>query len=483
MPKEYDKKRPNYSRDRDHKRPYRGKRQNNEVHVRVGQKFPLTIKRLGINGEGIGYFKRKIVFIPGALPGEVVTAKVLEVNDKYLTAKVNAIRTPSPDRVEPVDPAADLVGGFELEHLTYPAQLAFKQDLIRQALEKFQPRGWQNYDIKKPIEMDEPYYYRNKAQFPVRKLHGELAVGMFQRGSHDLIDLPEVHTQDHLTMKIVRQVAKILNRLSVSIYNEDKNSGVLKTIVVRSSNTAQQAQLTLITNTEEIPGEEALIEAIHNEIPEIQGIFQNINPGRTSLVWGDFTIKLWGEDYLPEEVLGLNFELSPRAFLQLNYEQMLVTYEEAIKALNPQKNDRLVDAYAGVGTLGISLAMRVKEVRGMETIPEAVADAKRNAKLNDLDNVHYEVGAAEEVLPQWAAQGWNPTALIVDPPRAGLDSGLRQAILKSQPDKFVYISCNPSTLARDLVDLTKVYKVDYIQTIDMFPQTPRWEGVVKLVKR
>ncbi|CAH1855355.1 23S rRNA (uracil(1939)-C(5))-methyltransferase RlmD [Convivina praedatoris] len=468
----------NYKQGSYAKRPNR-----NQIMVKVGQKFPLTIKRLGINGEGIGYFKHKIVFIPGALPGEVVTAKVTEVQEKYLQARVVTIRTASPDRVTPVDEFADQVGGFELEHLAYPAQLKYKEDLIRQALEKFQPKGWQDYTIKPALGMDNPYHYRNKVQFPVRKYHGDIIVGMFQRGSHDLVDLPDVQTQDRLTMKIVRQVAKILDELSVSIYNEDKNKGVVKTIVVRSSATTGQAQLTLITNQVDFPGLPALLEKIQTSMPEINGIFQNVNPGRQSLIWGEETFKLWGSDYLEEEILGQNFDLSPRAFLQLNYEQMLVAYEEALTALHPQATDRLVDAYAGVGTLGLSIARQVKEVRGMEIIPEAVADANHNAEINDIQNASYEAGTAEQILPKWQDEGWLPTALIVDPPRLGLDIRLKRAILKSQPNKMVYLSCNPSTLARDLVDLSKIYRVDYIQPIDMFPQTPRWEGVVKLSKR
>ncbi|GAO99419.1 23S rRNA (uracil(1939)-C(5))-methyltransferase RlmD [Fructobacillus ficulneus] len=477
----------NWSKDQGHssssRRPnnnYRSRPgQDRPVEVKIGQKFPLTIKRLGINGEGIGYFKRKIVFIPGALPGEVVTAKVTDFTEKFIEAKVVTIRERSEDRVEPEDPAADLVGGFELAHLAYPAQLAFKKDLIQQALEKFQPRGYEHFQIKDTLGMETPYHYRNKASLPIRKIKGELKLGLYKRGTHDLVDLPQIATQDESSMTIVRQVGQILDAASVSFYNEEKNSGLVKTVIVRA-NQAGQAQVVLVTNTEEFPGQEAIISSLTEKIPAITGIFQNINPGKTSLIWGEETVKLWGDDYLQEEILGLTFSLSPRAFLQLNYEQMTKTYETAIQALNLSKNDRLVDAYSGVGTLGLSMAFLVKEVRGMEIIPEAVADAKKNAVDNDIENAHYEVGTAEDVFPQWARDGFKPTALVVDPPRPGLEPGFIRAILKAKPEKFVYISCNPSTLARDLAELEDVYQVDFIQPVDMFPQTPRWEGVVKL---
>ncbi len=453
------------------------------VAVRVGQNFPLTIKRLGINGEGIGYFKRKIVFVPGVLPDEVAVVKVTEVQPKYIAAKVLKIREKSPNRVKPRDEYADEVGGFELEHMTYPAQLAFKKDVIAQALEKFQPKGWSTYDLRNTIGMANPYEYRNKAQFPVRKIGDKLSVGMYKRSSHDLVDLPVVNTQDPATMKVLRTVRDLLDKLSVSIYNEDKNRGTVKTIVARASHTTGDVQLTFVTNTDGFPGDTALIEAINKALPEVTGIFQNYNPGRTSIVWGEETIKLWGQDYIEETIMGKTFQLSPRAFMQLNYTQMTVVYHQALTALDLTHADKLVDAYAGVGTIGLSLADKVGEVRGMEIIPEAVDDANINAEINHITNAKYEVGTAEALFPKWQAEGWVADALVVDPPRTGLDTALRREILRTKPEKFVYISCNASTLARDLVDLAQAYQVNYIQSIDMFPQTARWEGVVKLTRR
>lgn len=465
-------------------RPYSHNRSTpKDVLVKVGQKFPLTIKRLGINGEGIGYYKKKIVFVPGVLPNEVAVVKVTEVSPKFLSAKVMSIREKSPDRVTPLDEHANIVGGFELEHMTYAAQLAFKKDVIVQALEKFQPRDWQSINLRDTIGMQHPYEYRNKAQFPIRKIQGELKMGMYARGSHELIDLPVVHTQDPLTMTVMRKVRDLLEKQSISIYNEEKNKGTVKTVVARASQTSGQVQLTFVTNTDGFPGDSELIQAIQKELPQVVGIFQNYNPGRTSLVWGDETIKLWGQDYIEETILGKTFQLSPRAFMQLNHTQMTVAYETAIAALDLKHADRLVDAYAGVGTIGITLADKAGEVRGMEVIPEAVDDAMINAQINGIDNATYEVGTAEQLLPQWQKEGWIADALVVDPPRPGLEPALKKEILRTKPEKFVYMSCNPSTLARDLVELSKVYRVDYIQSIDMFPQTPRWEGIAKLTRR
>lgn len=452
--------------------------------IQVGQRFPLTIKRLGINGEGIGYYKRTIVFVKGALPDEVIVAEVTATAPKYVNAKIHTLRKKSPQRVEPRD--ADYyghVGGIELEHLSYPAQLAFKVDVIRQSLEKFKPHGYQHYKLRPTIGMAEPYEYRDKAQFQVRELNGHVAAGLYQEHSHQLVDLKTFSTQRPATMQVIRYVVALLEELKVPIYNEEQNSGIVKTLVVRESFSTGHLQLTFITNSRKLPHKRELLSRIHTKMPQITSIMQNLNQGRTSLIWGEETFNLAGDDYITETLSGLTFKLSARAFFQLNPAQTAKMYALAREALQLAPHESLVDAYCGVGTIGLSLADTASEVRGMDIVPAAIADAQENANLNHIDNAKYEVGKAEELLPQWLAAGFAPDALVVDPPRTGLDQALLHAILDSRPQKFVYISCNPSTLARDLVRLSEVYAVDYIQSIDMFPQTARVEAVVRLEKR
>lgn len=447
------------------------------VAVRLDDELLITIKRLGINGEGIGYYKRKITFIPGALPGEVVEVRVKKVADHYIEANLLKIKKASPERVTPEDDQS--VGGAELAHLAYPAQLVFKQDVIRQALEKYRPAGYRDYVLKPTLGMDEPRAYRNKAQFPIRKVNGKLAVGMYRRQSHHLVDLPKISTQHPATLHVVRTVRDIIAQLGIPVFNEKTHQGDIKTLIARVSESTGDVQLTLVTNSHQLPQERALFKAIHERLPEVVSIHQNINPGTGSLIWGDDTRFLWGAEYITEEINGKHFKLSPRAFFQLNPKQTERLYQEALVALDLTHADNLIDAYSGVGTLGLSVAGQAGEVRGMDTIPEAIDDAIENAQANGITNAHYYVGQAEQLIPAWQAEGWQADALIVDPPRTGLDTSLRKLIVKTRPAKFVYISCNASTLARDLVDLAKVYRVDYIQSIDMFPQTARWEGIVK----
>lgn len=454
-----------------------------DVEVNIGDRFPLTIRRLGVNGHGIGYYKHKVCFVPGALPGEVVVAEVTHVHPRFLEAKIHRLRKKSKHRVTPRDPYADVAGGFELENLAYPQQLAFKRQVILDSLEKFKPYGYRNYEVRKTIAAPEEYHYRNKAQFQVRMVDGHVAAGLYKPNSHDLVDMRECAVQMPRTMKVVRTVVQLIEELQIPVYDEDHNSGIIKTIVVRESWTTGELQLTLITNTPKLIHKRPLLSAITDQLPEVVSVMQNVNPGDTPLVWGDQMIHLAGKETITESLMGLDFALSARSFLQLNPEQTEVLYEQAAQALELDKEDTLIDAYAGIGTIGLSLAPRVKAVRGMEIIPEAVANASDNARLNGIDNAHYEVGKAEDVIPKWLAEGLTFDALVVDPPRAGLDDELIKQILRVKPRKFAYVSCGMASLARNLRRLTSVYHVDYIQPVDMMPQTARCEAVVKLSRR
>lgn len=454
-----------------------------DVSVAVGDRFPLTIRRLGVNGHGIGYFKHKVCFVSGALPGEVVVAEVTKVMPRYLTAKIHRLRKASKYRVTPRDSYADVAGGFELENLAYPQQLKFKRQVVIDSLAKFRPYGFRNYDVRPTIAAPAEYGYRNKAQFQVRLINGHVAAGLYKPDSHDLVDMADCAVQMPQTMHVVRTMVKLIEQLGIPVYDEAHNSGIIKTLAVRESWSTGEIQLTIITNTPKLIHKHQLLTAIADQLPRVVSVMQNVNPGDTPLVWGDQMIHLAGKEAITESLMGLDFKLSARSFLQLNPEQTETLYEEAAKALDLAPDDTLIDAYAGIGTIGLSLASRVKAVRGMEIIPEAVADANENARANGITNAQYVVGKAEDVLPQWQKDDLNFDALVVDPPRTGLDDNLIKAILKAKPRKFAYVSCGMASLARNLRRLTSVYHVDYIQPVDMMPQTARCEAVVKLSRR
>ena len=442
----------------------------------------ITIKRLGINGEGIGYYRKKIIFVPGALPNEVVVAKIVKEYPHYIDAELVRIKEKSADRVDFPSGVNPEIGGLELVHLSYKKQLEFKKDNVLEALKKYHPRGYNKYKIKNTIPAPDEWHYRNKAQYQIELDHGKVKLGLFAPNSHRLIDLPEMPTQSVGTQKTEREIKKLIEKHHVFIANRQKHLDGIKTVVVRQSEATKEIQVTLITVGHKIKNLIPLAKDIM-KLPNVVSVFQNETDWRNPQVWGNKTEKLFGKNKITEVILGKKFELSPRAFFQLNPVQTVTLYSEALKYLDLTPEQTLIDAYSGVGTLGILAADQVKQVVGIETIPEAVEDARHNVKLNQLRNADYFQGSVEKVLPELQKGGLSIDALIVDPPRTGLAKSLLKTILRVKPTTFVYISCNPSTLAQDLVLLSEEYDVRLIQNIDMLPQTPRCECIVKLTLR
>lgn len=442
----------------------------------------ITIKRLGINGEGIGYYKKKIIFIPGALPDEVVVAKIVKSYPHYLQGELVRIKEKSPDRVafpEGVDPE---IGGLELAHLSYEKQLEFKRNNMLESLRKYHPRNYAKYKVKKTIPAPDEWHYRNKAQYQIENVHGKTKLGLFAPNSHRLIDLPKMPTQSEDTQKTEREIKVLIEKLHVPVANFRRHLPGVKTIVVRQSEASKEIQVTLITIGHKIKNLIPLAKEIM-KLDNVVSVYQNETEWQNPQVWGNKTEKLLGKNQIMEEILGKKFALSPRAFFQLNPVQTVNLYSEALKYLDLTPDQTLIDAYSGVGTLGILAADRVKQVIGIETIPEAVKDAEHNVELNHIKNADYIQGSVEKVLPELKNSGVSIDALIVDPPRTGLAKKLIKTLLQVKPETFVYISCNPSTLAQDLALLSEVYDVRVIQNVDMLPQTPRCEAVAKLVLR
>lgn len=442
----------------------------------------ITIKRLGINGEGIGYYKKKIIFIPGALPDEVVVAKIVKSYPHYIQGELVRIKEKSPDRVdfpEGVDPE---IGGLELVHLSYDKQLEFKKNNMLESLRKYHPRNYNKYKVKNTIAAPDPWHYRNKAQYQIEKDHGQLKLGLFAPNSHRLIDLPKMPTQSEDTQKTERKIKVLIEKLHVPVANYRRHLPGIKTVVVRQSEATKEIQVTLISIGHKIKNLIPLAKEIM-KLGHVVSVYQNETEWQNPQVWGNKTEKLLGKNQITEEILGKKFALSPRAFFQLNPVQTINLYSEALKYLDLTPDQTLIDAYSGVGTLGILAADRVKQVVGIETIPEAVKDAQHNVELNHIKNADYIQGSVEKVLPELQNSGVAINALIVDPPRTGLAKSLIKTLLRVKPETFVYISCNPSTLAQDLVLLSEAYDVRVIQNVDMLPQTPRCEAIAKLVLR
>ncbi|WP_102273082.1 23S rRNA (uracil(1939)-C(5))-methyltransferase RlmD [Cytobacillus massiliigabonensis] len=455
-------------------------KQEQSNQLKLKQTFPLTIKRLGINGEGVGYFKKQVVFVPGALPGEEVVVEATKVHPKFSEAKIKKIRKQSEFRIKPPCPIYEECGGCQLQHLRYDQQLKEKRDIVIQALERHTKLDPSKLEIKETIGMEDPWSYRNKSQFQVGFRDGKVLAGLYGMNSHRLINIEQCAVQHPQTNKATKTVKRILQDLKVPIYNEKSKKGLVRTIVARVGIQTGELQIVLITTKKELPKKELIIQEIKKRLPEVKSIIQNINGQKTSLIFGDETVNLEGSDFIQETLGDLQFELSARTFFQLNPEQTVKLYNEVKKAAALTGTEKVADAYCGVGTIGLWVADGAAEIRGMDIIPESIEDAKKNAARHGINHAKYVTGKAEVLLPKWVKEGWKPDVIIVDPPRTGLDEQLLKTILRVKPKKVVYVSCNPSTLAKDINVLNSSYKVKMIQPVDMFPQTAHCEAVTLL---
>nr|WP_082688001.1 23S rRNA (uracil(1939)-C(5))-methyltransferase RlmD [Bacillus coahuilensis] len=455
--------------------------QQTAVTIEKGQRFPLTIKRLGINGEGVGYFKKQVVFVPGALPGEEVLVEATDIKHKFAAGKVVKIRKASEHRVKPPCVVYDECGGCQLQHLKYEQQLVEKRDIVIQALERYTDFNVGNMDIRPTIGMEHPWHYRNKSQFQVGERNGKVIAGLYSLNSHKLIDIPECIVQNPHVNKVVVTVKEILRDLRIPIADPKGRKGSVKTIVTRVGVKTGEVQVVLITATQDLPRKELLVEEINKRLPEVVSVMHNIHPKNTSLVFGDKTVHVAGKEAIDEQLEDFTYELSARAFFQLNPEQTVKLYNEAKRAAGLTGTEKIVDAYCGSGTIGLWLSDGASEIRGMDVIKESIVDARKNAEKFGVSNAVYEVGTAEEWLPKWKKEGWKPDVIVVDPPRTGCDESFLKTVMQVKSKRFVYVSCNPSTLAKDLKMLSKMYEVKSVQPVDMFPQTAHVEVVSQMI--
>ncbi|WP_174615887.1 23S rRNA (uracil(1939)-C(5))-methyltransferase RlmD [Virgibacillus ihumii] len=445
------------------------------VPVKKNETITLYFEDLTHEGSGVGKINGYPLFVPRALPGEEGTVKVVKVNKNFGFGKLLELTKESPERIEPV---CDIkCSGCGLQHMSYQLQLEMKQNQVKNAMKKI--AHLEHVPVHPIIGMDNPLHYRNKAKIPVGEKNGELITGFYQRRSHRIIENTETcTTHNQVINEVVKTIREIANRLGIKAYNEVRHEGVLRHIMVRTGKETKDIMVVLVTRTDKLPHQEEIVKALTDKFPHIKSIVQNVNSERKNAIMGDKTKLIWGDEYIHDKIGDISFAISAKSFYQVNPLQTKTLYDKALEYADIDSKDTVVDAYCGIGTISLFLAQQAKKVYGVEVVPEAITGAKKNAKMNGITNAEFYVGEAEKVMPWWKAQGLDPDVIVVDPPRKGCDEELLQAMIEMQPKRIVYVSCNPSTLARDLRILEDGgFKTQEVQPVDMFPQTPHVECV------
>ena len=440
----------------------------------------LEILDCGTDGEGIGKADGFTVFVKDAVIGDTVTAKIMKAKKNYGYGRLMEILKPSPYRVEPVCPSARQCGGCQLQAVSYEEQKVFKEKKLRGHLERI--GGFRDLPMEPMIGMDEPYHYRNKAQFPVgRNKEGRIITGFYAGRTHAIIENRDCALGIPQNKEILDIVIAHMEKYGIAPYDEMTGKGLVRHIFVRYGFFTGELMVCLIINGQDLPHQKELIEKLR-EIPGMASISLNINKKRSNVILGDKVKTIWGQEYITDKIGDISYEISPLSFFQVNPKQTWKLYSKALEYADLHGEETVWDLYCGIGTISLFLAQQAKFVRGVEIVPAAIDDAKRNAQINNIENVEFFVGKAEEVLPrEYEKNGVYADVIVVDPPRKGCDEMLLKTILKMQPKRVVYVSCDSATLARDLRFLCdNGYELKKVCGVDQFPQTVHVETVVLL---
>ena len=440
----------------------------------------LEIVDCGTDGEGIGKADGFTVFVKDAVIGDTVTAKIMKAKKNYGYGRLMEILKPSPYRVDPICPSARQCGGCQLQAVSYEEQKAFKEKKLRGHLERI--GGFKELPMEPLIGMDEPYHYRNKAQFPVgRNKEGRIVTGFYAGRTHAIIENRDCALGIPQNKEVLDRVIAHMEKYNIAPYDEMTGKGLVRHIFVRYGFFTGELMVCLIINGQDLPHQKEMVEKL-GEIPGMTSISLNINKKRNNVILGDKVKTIWGKEYITDKIGDISYEISPLSFFQVNPHQTWKLYSKALEYADLHGEETVWDLYCGIGTISLFLAQKAKFVRGVEIVPAAIEDARRNAHLNEIDNVEFFVGKAEEVLPrEYEKNGVYADVIVVDPPRKGCDEMLLKTILKMQPKRVVYVSCDSATLARDLRFLCdNGYELKKVCGVDQFPQTVHVETVVLL---
>ena len=444
----------------------------------------VYIEDMGHEGEGIGKVDGYTVFVKDAVIGDTVQAKIMKTKKNYGYARLMEIIESSPDRTEPLCPYARQCGGCQIQALSYEKQLEYKNNKIRNNLIRIGGFSEEELHMEPIIGMEVPFYYRNKAQFPVgTDKEGNLVTGFYAGRTHTIINNRKCYLGVDVNEQILNIVLDYMKKYNVSAYDETTHKGLVRHVLIRYGFQSKEIMVCLVVNGNRLPAADALV----SELCTIEGmtsISMNINKEKTNVILGREVKTLWGQSYITDKIGNVSYQISPLSFYQVNPVQTEKLYGKALEFAGLEGNETVWDLYCGIATISLFLAQKAKQVYGVEIVPAAIEDAKRNAALNGFTNAEFFVGKAEEVLPEkYEKEGIYADVIVVDPPRKGCEESVLDTMVKMQPKRIVYVSCDSATLARDLKYLReRGYQVERVVGCDMFPQSVHVETVVLMSK-
>ena len=451
----------------------------------------VEITDMGVDGEGIGKVDGFTLFVKDTLIGDVAEVKIMKAKRQYGYARLMKLLTPSPDRVEPVCSVARTCGGCQIQALSYSKQLEFKKNKVRGNLIRIGGFAEEFIDeIMEPIGgMEDPFHYRNKAQYPMgTDKEGNLIAGFYAGRTHQIIPNLDCALGSEMNRVILEKILAFMNQYKLTAYDEETRKGLVRHILIREGFATKEIMVCLIINGTKLPHSEKLAEVLA-KIPGMTSITLSINEENTNVIMGKQIHVIWGQSYITDYIGNVKYQISPLSFYQVNPAQTEVLYGQALKYAGLTGNETVWDVYCGIGTISLFLAQKAKKVYGVEIVPQAIEDARRNAEINGIQNAEFFVGEAEEVLPSYYAQyakdhpgeSAHADVIVVDPPRKGCEESVLQTMVNMQPERIVYVSCDSATLARDLKYLSgNGYELEKVRAVDMFPHTVHVETVVLL---
>ncbi len=455
-----------------------------QADVMITNRFlEIEIVDIGDEGEGIGRSEGMTVFVEGGLPGDIVTCQIETQKKSYAKAKLKKIIKPSADRVVAPCSVYQSCGGCQIQDFDYNAQLKFKENMVLNALKRV--GQFSDIEIKPIIGMKDSFRYRNKGLYPVQGSISQPIIGFYKKNSHNVVDVRDCLLQDEKNAIIIEMIRKYMRDFKVAPYDQKSHEGTLKSVMIRKSEKTGEIMVVLITSGRKLAMTKTLVNLLTNAVPGIVSIVQNVHASHSIKGLGEENKILFGKDTITDEIADLKFEISPQSFYQVNAKQTEVLYKKAMDFAKLTGEETVYELYSGTGTISLFLAQKAKKVYGIENVEEAVLNARKNAELNNLTNVEFILGDAETEFEKLYEQGHRADVVVVDPPRSGCEATVIETILKMAPERIVYVSCKPSTLARDMKLLCEndLYKVAEVQPVDVFGHTAHVEVVATIVKK